>query len=162
MECTTDGCDKKVNAKGLCKLCYDRKRRIEKADHIKQKKREWYENNQDKVLAARKRNMTPEKRAADLERLKKWNEENPERHRIRVRNRRMKISQVPYDGWKDKDILERDNYTCQICFTPLGNDIHIDHIVALWAGGTHLSNNVRATHGRCNNRRTREEERNGV
>lgn len=55
-------------------------------------------------------------------------------------------------------IWDRDQGICGICMLPVPYDrtMHIDHIVPRMAGGTDLLNNLRATHARCNQGRSRE------
>ncbi len=73
-------------------------------------------------------------------------------------------------------VAERDDWTClaEVCYHPDGRDIdptltyinpetgrpdpwylNVDHIIDLNAGGDHSYANVRATHGRCNQKRRR-------
>jgi hypothetical protein len=51
-------------------------------------------------------------------------------------------------------MLERDNYTCQLCFEPVElATLDLDHIVQQALGGPAMWDNLRATHKRCNRRR---------
>jgi 5-methylcytosine-specific restriction endonuclease McrA len=55
-------------------------------------------------------------------------------------------------------VIERDNYTCQLCGTILtgGRDTHPDHITPLARGGSNATwhdDNVRATCRQCNESR---------
>lgn len=49
-------------------------------------------------------------------------------------------------------IMERDNYTCQICgkYMPDGNDIHIDHIIPIARGGKTVPDNLQVLCSHCN------------
>lgn len=48
-------------------------------------------------------------------------------------------------------IYERDQGICGICAEPVPwEDLHVDHIQARGAGGTHAPANLRTTHKRCN------------
>jgi hypothetical protein len=39
---------------------------------------------------------------------------------------------------------------CSICNSPLGTDVHLDHITPLCIGGEHMMHNVRYVHEACN------------
>lgn len=48
-------------------------------------------------------------------------------------------------------IIERDNSTCYLCGDAVAtDDIHLDHVIPLAAGGEHSAANIRVTHARCN------------
>lgn len=51
-----------------------------------------------------------------------------------------------------KKIMERDNYTCQICGKIMkdGVDIHIDHIIPVSKGGKSVSSNLQVLCSKCN------------
>lgn len=51
-----------------------------------------------------------------------------------------------------KQIMERDNYTCQYCgkYMPSGKGIHIDHIVPIAKGGKTVPSNLQVLCADCN------------
>lgn len=51
-----------------------------------------------------------------------------------------------------KRIMERDNYTCQICgkYMPDGVGLHIDHIVPISKGGKSIACNLQVLCSKCN------------
>ena len=143
----------------------------------------YVENNKEKVKARRKsyheanREELNAKKRADRERIREveraWVQANPEKVRDKNRKRLAMQNNAEYDGWTESMVWERDNSTCQICFKIVPRDLersdrnnplypHIDHIVALIAGGSHLFINVRLTHRVCNLMRTPEQEAKGL
>lgn len=75
------------------------------------------------------------------------------KHRRRARYRKAYVAPV----YRQK-IYRRDNYTCQLCNTPLAMEElaphplapSIDHVLALANGGTHEPSNAQAAHFLCN------------
>lgn len=55
-----------------------------------------------------------------------------------------------------KAIMERDNYTCQICgkYMPDGVGLQIDHIVPVSKGGTTVASNLQVLCSKCNRRKS--------
>lgn len=51
-----------------------------------------------------------------------------------------------------EQIMERDNYTCQICgrYMPDGFGLHIDHIVPISKGGRSVPENLQVLCAKCN------------
>ena len=141
MNCSTNLCDRPLYSKGMCSKCY---------------RKAYYQANIDKW----KNQVRNKEKQAIYART--YLEKNRDRRRDSKRKRRALERNAAYDGWTENDVLERDNHTCQICFEPLNGDFHIDHIKALWAGGSHLFENVRATHSSCNISRNTHDEENGI
>ena len=54
-----------------------------------------------------------------------------------------------------KQIMERDNYTCQICgkYMPDEVGLHIDHIVPIAKGGRSIHSNLQVLCSKCNGRK---------
>lgn len=54
-----------------------------------------------------------------------------------------------------KDIMERDNYTCQICgkYMPDEVGLHIDHISPIAKGGKTIPSNLRVLCSKCNGKK---------
>jgi hypothetical protein len=75
----------------------------------------------------------------------------------RRRRERMRAN-GPRESFTVKEIGERDLWRCGICLDPVDPKSRrpdprapsVDHIKALWAGGTHTRDNVRITHLFCN------------
>ena len=134
---------------------------IERKNKAKARTKAWREANPERAKAAdiAKRKKNPELYNA------LWAEKN--------RRRRARKNLVLVEKYTTLEVLQRDNYTCQICYeiipqllssesktNPLY--LNIDHIKAIWAGGSDTLNNVRATHAKCNLKRTSEEEQKGI
>jgi len=49
------------------------------------------------------------------------------------------------------NLLERDGNCCFLCEKPLGEDITIEHLIALSSGGRNQLSNMVLMHQRCNN-----------
>lgn len=64
----------------------------------------------------------------------------------------------PRESFTVKEIGERDLWRCGICLDPVDPRVRppdprapsLDHVKAVWAGGTHTRDNVRITHLFCN------------
>jgi 5-methylcytosine-specific restriction endonuclease McrA len=101
-------------------------------DELLAKRREWAQANPDKKRAAR----DPEGMLLDAARR-------------RARKHDAFVEDVPFDF-----IVLRDLGACGICNQQiLDNDIHLDHIIPLAAGGTHERSNVQLAHATCNLRK---------
>ncbi len=104
-------------------------------------------------LAYRK---THRKQCADYNRA--WCNANPEKIRSRNQRRRAQKRGVDLKKFDDIEIFERDSWICQICGKKIDKRIKwpspksksLDHIVPLLRGGSHVRQNVQATHLRCN------------
>ena len=155
----------------------------ENKESVKEKDRAYREANKDKIQARKKayneanRDRFNAKKRADRERIREveraWIQANPEKVRDKNRKRLAMKSNAEYDGWTEAMVWERDKGVCQICFELVPRDLersdrnnplypHIDHVVALIAGGSHLFANVRLTHRVCNLMRTPEQEAQGL
>ncbi|MBQ4167275.1 MAG: HNH endonuclease [Clostridia bacterium] len=55
-----------------------------------------------------------------------------------------------------KEIIERDNYTCQICgkYMPDEVGLHIDHIVPIAKGGKTVKSNLQGLCSKCNGKKS--------
>lgn len=109
-------------------------------------------------------------RVRDLERAKRWREENPERNRLnrsrwlaehpekareigrkRTATRKARKLGAFVEYVDELVVLERDDGVCGIC----GEDVdpfafEVDHIVPLARGGEHSYANTQAAHMACN------------
>lgn len=79
------------------------------------------------------------------------------RHRSREASRRRSGNQTN-DGYTDREIFERDNWTCHLCGKQLDpatdrrrpDGPTIDHVIPLSRGGTDVRANVKTACNRCN------------
>ena len=55
-----------------------------------------------------------------------------------------------------KEIMERDNYTCQICgkYMPDEVGLHIDHIIPISKGGKSIPSNLQVLCSKCNGKKS--------
>lgn len=85
-----------------------------------------------------------------------WRSNNPEAQKaIMDRSshiRRANLNSVPFDrSITLKDLHERDEGICQICFEVCNiEDSEIDHVIPISRGGSHTWDNVQLAHGSCN------------
>lgn len=105
-------------------------------------KREWRQKHREKVGA-----QTREWHAAHPERIR-------ELRRKSENKRRARKLKLPYEDVDPAFVFERDSGICGICHLPVeANDWHLDHIIPLAAGGSHIYENVQVSHPRCNLRK---------
>jgi 5-methylcytosine-specific restriction endonuclease McrA len=85
------------------------------------------------------------------EKNRKWAEANPEKCReVQARRKAIKL-QTAVERISFKQILRSANGICGICRQPFDLfGIEFDHIIPLARGGTHTTQNIQATHARCN------------
>lgn len=81
---------------------------------------------------------------------------------LRTKRTRRQNRQGGGNGWlttsKKKNVIDRDNWVCQLCgkkIDPQFIDPHpkaatVDHIVPKSQGGTHYADNLQAAHYGCN------------
>lgn len=137
-------------------------------------------------------NQLPERKLVNNARTKRWRLANPEKAKqndIAKRKKNPELYNAIYaeknrrrralkklaivEKYTTLEVLERDNYTCQICYEAIPSlpvseyktnplYLHVDHVKAIWAGGSDTLNNVRATHKKCNESRTPQQEKEGI
>lgn len=106
-----------------------------------------------KTLQWRAENLEYARRAA-----REYQKAYPEKQWARNATRRARVRNAPVVEKVDRRaIIERDRSVCGICGEVVApKDIHLDHIVPLFLGGTHTADNLRVTHQLCNLSRKRE------
>lgn len=81
------------------------------------------------------------------------------RHTSRAMSRRR--GEVQTEPYTDREIFERDNWTCHLCGDPIDPELPrtdwygatIDHVIPIAAGGADVPSNVAAAHWICNHRK---------
>ena len=130
------------------------------ADDLAYQKR-YYQANKDRVKARVKaykertgydrlwRESNPD---YHREYARKWREANRQRHReIEARRRARKHKAGTIEQIDRRDIYERDGGRCHICSRAVRyEEMHLDHLVPLSAGGEHTALNLRVAHPFCN------------
>lgn len=105
----------------------------------------------EKAMITRK-NYAQKNKDSILERVKKWNKENPESARSRVRNRRARLKNI--DGMHTKqDIVmigSEQAWMCAACDSNISGGYHADHVVPISRGGTNWPENIQLLCGPCN------------
>ena len=141
MKCKIDGCSRKTPRykRGMCIHHYNR----------------WYKETNPGWWRRYSREQSPSQRAAAVERVRRWREENPERFRRLNREkelrRRARLRGAPCENIEALVVLEMHDGVCGICGEDIDpEDFHIDHIVPLSKGGSHTYDNVQPAHPRCN------------
>ena len=141
----------KVCEKATAKMNYHkRKKRLggnkyyqDHKDEIKMKSREYYEKNKEHLLRKNK----------------EYRQKNPEVHAKSVEKRKKILAERMYVQYSRNQVIKRDTLNgvvfCYICGQPIKdmNDLQIDHIVPVTAGGWECLYNVRCAHSECNRRR---------
>ena len=93
---------------------------------------------------------------------KKWETNNPEKVREKRERRRAREIGAMVDGKIDRAaLIERDNYTCYLCWkvlspltlTPHSDRLTVDHVVPLSRGGTHALDNLKVACLSCNDKK---------
>lgn len=133
----------------------------------RQRATKWREANREKARE-RYRAWLAENREVASEASRRWREKNPERlaqihkqWRENNRERRSEIQRQRIARQKEAlvaeveldAIIERDGNLCGICWLPVEEVPHLDHIFPLAAGGTHEPDNVQIAHPACNRRK---------
>jgi 5-methylcytosine-specific restriction endonuclease McrA len=116
--------------------------------------KQWRENNLEKSRAYTRKYVKENPEKAFLS-TKKWRENNPEMVRAHWSNRRAREVSAP-GSYTAKDIaglfkmqLGKCAYY-KFCRTSLGNNYHVDHIIALVNGGSNFRSNLQLLCPHCN------------
>lgn len=128
---------------------YDKKRRIEKADQIREIKKAYYQNNKQEILAHNK-----EHRKSILEKMREYSRKWKKRHKDKVnestRNRRARIrgngGVLTKQEWQM--ILEKYDHKCLRCGST--DRIEADHVIPISRGGKNVASNIQPLCRICN------------
>lgn len=154
-----------------CKVCTKaRNRRLYLRDRERRLKerKAYYLANRERCIAAMKeyddahldakrarhRAWREENRERAAEAAREWRRANPERSRALNGAKRARKKALPYEYIDRTEIYERDAGICGICGGATDPDNwHLDHIIPLARGGSHLHENVQVAHPTCNQRK---------
>lgn len=134
----------------------DRLRRLRQRDIIRERKRLAHLKNPEpmrtRALQWRREHLEEARRKA-----REYQKSNPGPQWARNATRRARVRNAPVVEKVDRQaIIERDRSLCGVCGQVVApKDIHLDHIVPLYLGGTHTADNLRVTHRLCNLSRKR-------
>lgn len=129
-----------------CKECYSERAKRRYLDGGKERNAQWREANREKAAECSRR----------------YYAENPEKCHAATRRRDKRLlANGPVEHFLDREIFERDEWTCGICSGsvdqslawPDGGSASLDHVNPISLGGTHTRDNVRLAHLGCNIRR---------
>ena len=122
------------------------------------KKAEWDKNwrtaNREKKNATNRawKSKNLEYRIRELERVRRWRLNNPDKiRRINAKRRAQQAEGLSRFGWIDERLIS--NYLtrmCGICELLIEGKYEIDHIIPLSRNGTHTIDNLQLSHPICN------------
>lgn len=152
----------------------------EQAEKARERSRRWYQDNKEKVSETKKeyykvnkdsinarnnlynqvnredrsryqREYYEANRELILAKKKTYCKENPDKRRVWEFKRRAVKKDAKIESCVDWEfIIRRDNGICYLCGNAIVNNLHYDHKVPLSRGGSHSTDNIFMTHGKCN------------
>jgi 5-methylcytosine-specific restriction endonuclease McrA len=134
----------------------DKARREREGEARRERKRLAYKANPEPMRSYVQRWRT--ERLEEVRRkAREYQKAHPDKQWARNATRRARVRNAPAVEKVDRRaIIERDRSVCGICGEAVApKDIHLDHIVPLFLGGTHTAENLRVTHRLCNLSRKR-------
>lgn len=120
-------------------------------DHFSEIRRVWYQANIEKCRQWG-RDYAASHREEARERASKWKQENPDKIRVMVNNRRA-MKAAATGSHTDQDIariMRLQKGKCAICGAPIKSSWTIDHITALSKGGSNAARNIQLVCRSCN------------
>ena len=121
---------------------------------IKQRAKDWKEQNPERSLELRKAYYEANKEYI-VGKVAEWHAANPDGQRTRGRNYRAKLHAAEGSHTREQIAALHDSQggKCVYCRVSLKNGYHADHIRPLSKGGSNWITNIQLTCGPCNNRK---------
>lgn len=122
------------------KKSYDKKRNIEKHEEIREKRKEYYDKNRDKI---KERNLA-------------WADRNKDAVSIIKKNYKHRRRLIEKDGMSTSDLrlfIKSSDKICFYCDSLCEDLFHIDHIIPICKGGDHQPYNLCISCKTCNIRK---------
>lgn len=140
-------------------------------DAAKEYNQAYREENGDRLREYdRKRNATPERKAAHKEwraknsdkvvaRVAQWVKDNPEKAKASRKNtqgrRRARLLNQPHESVDANEVYDFHDGICGLCGSPVTRDeFELDHIVPIARGGGHVFTNLHPAHPTCNRKKS--------
>lgn len=150
---------KKNGVSSTCRICSalrSSKWRKENREQFLQNIRDWYERNKEKVQIAN-RKWAKENKELMKAYNKKWAAKNKEYITDIVHRRRARIKGTGGSLSKGfiKSLYKLQRGKCACCGVDLNGKYHMDHIMPLALGGSHIDSNIQLLAPACNLKKNR-------
>jgi 5-methylcytosine-specific restriction endonuclease McrA len=160
--CKACGEEKPHYAKGLCRQCYNHQHYEANRKEILAQKQQYYEANRKEILAqkqqyyeanrkeilAQKQQYNAEHREERSAYKQRHREANPEKHRENEHRRRARKNGATIGPVDEAAVYELYGHRCIYCGAT--EDLTLDHVIPLAAGGAHSEDNLVVACRSCN------------
>lgn len=126
---------------------------IANKEYCANRSREYRSKHYQEIIAHdRERNQKEERKQSLRVSWQRRYQQNPGKHIDRIHRYRARMYNAPrIERINRKSIIERDKWTCYLCgIVCTRNNVTLDHVIPLFQGGTHTSDNLRVACRSCN------------